>query len=128
MAQVGDFDPPTPADVAGWEKKLEEERQRKIREEEAAEFLRSLSPNDDLVKPIYNPEAYVVRDKARAAASRGDMPRTQCTHPLWQIKQFVDYDPAVNRKDRPLNLFECQVCHTPLWLVDPWGKMVGDQA
>lgn len=110
------------------EQKIEEARLQKVREEEAAEFLRSIGPNADLLKPIYNPEAYVMRDKARAAASRGEMHQTTCRHPLWRVKQFVDYDPAVNRKDRPLNLFECEDCHTLMWLVDPWGKMVGDQA
>lgn len=90
------------------------------------EFLNSLTKNDTLLKPIYNPEAFIMREKVRGAASRGELPKTGCRHPLAQIMQFVDDDPTVKRNSLPVNLFECGICHTLLWFVDPYGEPISD--
>lgn len=107
------------------ERRIAEARARAERERQTAEFLASITDKDSLLKPIYNPEAFVMREKYRGAANRGDMPRTECTHPFQHINQFLDDDPAVAR-NKPVNLFECGVCHMPLWLVDPWGNPISD--
>ncbi|MDE2101186.1 MAG: hypothetical protein KGL39_28330, partial [Patescibacteria group bacterium] len=93
---------------------------------ERDEFIASLGPNDEIVKPIYNPEAWIIRDKAKAAASRGEILPGKCPHPLTHIRQVVDSDPAIRRKDRPVNLFRCELCDMPCWLVSPWGEPLGD--
>lgn len=93
---------------------------------ETADFLSSLTKNDTLVKPIYNPEAWVIRSKYRGAAERADLERTQCRHPLHLLQQFIDEEPSRPRDGNPVNLFVCGVCEMPLWLVDPWGEAVSD--
>lgn len=108
------------------DKRFEIARQQAERQRQASEFLNSLTKNDELVKPIYNPEAYVMREKYMSAANRGELQRTKCTHPFVLLRQFVDDDPAVARNGKPINLFECGACHMPLWLVDPWGVPVTD--
>lgn len=96
------------------------------REKQVTEFLANLTKNDALVKPIYNPEAFLMREKARGAANRGDIQRTGCRHPLSEIRQFVDEDPSVKRNDKLVNLFECGVCHMLLWFADPWSEPISD--
>lgn len=91
------------------------------RAKETHEFLSSLTKNDEILKPIRNPEAFVLRDKAKAAAKRGDVPRTKCNHPFSSLNQYIDEDPLARRHGQALNLFECGICHLLLWLVDPWG-------
>jgi hypothetical protein len=109
------------------DRRIEAAREEAQRAKDTNEFLNSLTKNDEFVKPIYNPEAWVIRDKARAAASRGEMPRSQCTHPFQAMQQYVDEDPARERNGRPLNLFECGVCHLTMWIVDPWGVPISDR-
>lgn len=108
------------------DRRIEAARANAQREKETADFLKSLKPGDSLVKPIYNPEAWVKRDQAKSAAIRGDLQRTNCNHPMAYLTQYVDDDPAANRYGTPLNLFECGVCHTLIWLCDPWGVAVTD--
>lgn len=96
------------------------------RTRQTKEFLDSLTKNDELVKPIYNPEAWVIRNKAKGAAERGEIERTNCHHPLQFLQQYIDDDPSVKRDGKPVNLFECGVCHMLLWFVDPWGVPVAD--
>lgn len=96
------------------------------RTKETAEFLQSLKSGDTLVKPVYNPEAWVLRDKYRAAADRGDLKKTECRHPIVAIQQYQDHDPTVKRRDKDLNLFMCSMCGMHLWLVDPWGTPISD--
>lgn len=74
--------------------------------------------NIDIVKHIANPEAYALRSSARAAAKDGRAQPTGCPHPVSAIVQFVDEEPG--RVGRPTNYFQCELCHTPLWLVDPF--------
>jgi hypothetical protein len=112
------------------ERRLEAAAQDASRQKEVSEFLESLKPGDELVRPIYNPEAVVFREKYRGMASRGELPKTKCRHPMDLLQQYVDDDsqrggsPGV--AGRPVNLFICGVCQTPLWLVDPWGETVSD--
>lgn len=108
------------------EKRIEAAAQEAARTKANAEFLAGLTKNDELVKPVYNPEAFVMREKYRGAANRGVMKRSECKHPLTRIFQFVDTDPAVLRNDNGVNLFECSICHTPIWFVDPWGEPISD--
>jgi hypothetical protein len=103
--------------------KLEAEVRRR---EETKDFLQSLTRNDELLKPIYNPEAWIIRDKLRGAASRNELPRKTCRHPFAYLQQYEDSDPSVIRKGLPLNLFECKVCGTQLWLVDGYGDVKPD--
>ena len=92
---------------------------------QVAEFMNSLKGKDTL-KPIYNPEAFVLRSKAKAAAERGDIKPTGCTHPMQYMQQYQDDDPVRKREGKMVNLFECGVCHMLMWLVDPWGDPVTD--
>lgn len=108
------------------ERRIEEARQQTQRQRQTDEFLKSLTRNDELVRPIVNPEAFVMREKFRGSANRGELKRTGCRHPLERLQQYLDDDPLVARSGRPVNLFECGVCHLVLWLVDPWGDAVSD--
>jgi len=100
----------------------DENRQRANRD-----FLNSLTQADgELLRPIYNPEAFIMREKIRGAASRGEIPDTGCRHPLALIRQYVDDDPAVKRNSRPVNLFECGQCHMLIWFVTPDGEPISD--
>ena len=108
------------------ERRIEEARQAAKRQKETADFLDSLTKNDELVRPVYNPEAWVIRDKARAAAQRGEYPKKNCPHPYSTLRQYVDDDPGVKRKGLPINLYECAQCGTLLWLVDPFGEIKAD--
>lgn len=108
------------------ERRIEEAAAEQRRAKQTREFLEGLTSNDQLLKPIYNPEAFIMRDKFVGAARRGDLPRKGCTHPLVYLQQYIDDDPAVKRDGKPVNLFVCGVCETPLWLVDPWGDVVSD--
>lgn len=108
------------------EKRIEAARQEAQRQKETKEFLDGLKPGDSLVRPIYNPEAWVIRDKSQSAAARGEMPRKDCRHPFSNLQQYEDDDPSVKRRGLPVNLFMCGMCGTPLWLVDPWGQVKSD--
>lgn len=108
------------------EKRIEAARAVAERESQTQEFLASLTKNDTLVKPVYNPEAYVMREKFRGQANRGELQRTDCRHPLAYIQQYIDDDPLVQRAGRPVNLFVCGVCEMPIWFCDPWGDPLGD--
>ena len=96
------------------------------RRKETEEFLRGLKPGDELLRPIYNPEAFVMRDKARAAANRGEIKKTDCRHPDAYLQQYLDTDPGRERSGKPLNLYECGICHSLLWLVDAFGVAKAD--
>lgn len=108
------------------ERRIEEARQQAARQKETEEFLKGLTSDDELLRPIYNPEAWVMRDKAKAAASRGEIKQPGCRHPLRYIQQYVDDDPSVQRRGNEVNLFACGVCGCLLWFVDPWGSAVSD--
>jgi len=108
------------------DRRIEEAAAGAARQRETREFLEGLTKNDELVRPIYNPEAFVMREKFRGQAGRGELKRTECRHPLQYVQQYIDDDPAIKRAGRPVNLYECGVCHLPLWMVDPWGQPVPD--
>lgn len=86
----------------------------------------SLTANDELVKRIVNPEGWAIRNKARGAANRGEYPKKDCHHPFAYLEQYEDTDPSVLRSGLPINLFECRICQTLLWLVDPYGNEKSD--
>lgn len=109
------------------ELRIEAARQQAERQKQTKEFLEGLTKNDELVRPVRNPEAFVLREKYRGAATRGDLTRTGCAHPLSSLQQYVDDDPVVGRNGRPVNLFVCGVCSLPIWMVDPWGEPISDQ-
>jgi hypothetical protein len=108
------------------ERRIEAARAESQRQKQTKEFLDSLTDKDSLVKPVYNPEAWAVRNKARAAASRGEIKPTSCRHPFQYLQQYQDDDPSVKRRGLDVNLFECGVCGMPLWLVDPFGNEKSD--
>lgn len=108
------------------DKRIEKAAADAQRAKDADEFLKGLTKNDTLLKNIQNPEAYVMREKMRGAANRGELQRTECTHPLDQIWQYSDDDPLLTRNKKPVNLFECGVCHMMLWFADPWGNPISD--
>lgn len=81
----------------------------------------------EMVKPIRNPQAFILRSNAAAGAARGEYPNKECPHPIEMVEQYVDEDPAAKRKGRALNLFECTLCHSLLWLVDPYGNEALDE-
>ena len=112
------------------ERRIEAAQQEAERQRQTQEFLQSLTANDELLKPVYHPEAYVMREKARGAANRGEIQKTDCTHPFHALDQYVDdVSERGGRPDisgRPVNLFVCRICTMPLWLVDPWGTPVTD--
>lgn len=95
-------------------------------QKQTQEFLNSLK-GEDTIKPIYNPEAFVLRSKAKAAAERGEIQKSGCPHPISQIEQYMDDDPLRKREGKMVNLFECGACHMLFWLVDPWGDPVSDR-
>lgn len=107
------------------EKRIEAAAASAQRQKDTAEFLASLKPGDELMKSRSNPEAWIMRDKAQAAAVRGDIPTYECPHPVQYLRQFVDEDPTVGRTGRTVNLFECS-CGCILWMVDPWLKAASD--
>ncbi|MEM3008392.1 MAG: hypothetical protein QXU32_02350 [Nitrososphaerales archaeon] len=96
------------------------------RAEMIQDFLNSIKDPDDIIRPIYNPEAFILRNKAEHAARTGKIKRPDCSHPLQYLKQYVDEDPSVHRRNVPVNLFECGVCHSLLWFVDAWGRPASD--
>jgi hypothetical protein len=108
------------------DRRIEAARQQAARQAQTREFLEGLTKDDELVKPVYNPEAFVFREKLRGQAERGELKRTGCRHPFDRLEQYVDDDPLNRRNGRSVNLFECGVCHLLLWLVDPWGEPVSD--
>lgn len=112
------------------ERRIEEARKDAARQKQAREFLESLTADTEMVKPVYNPEAYVMREKFTGAANRGELPRKNCHHPMQYLQQYVDdVSERGGRPDltgKPVNLFICGVCEMPLWLVDPWGEVVND--
>lgn len=112
------------------ERRIEEAAAEQRRQKQTQEFLDSLTKDTELIRPVYNPDAFVWREKYKGAANRGELQRTDCDHPLVYIQQYVDDDSARGgRPDiigKPVNLFECGVCHMKLWLVDPWGAVVND--
>lgn len=108
------------------DRRIEAARQEAERQKQTKEFLEGLKKDDEILRHIHNPEAFLMREKFRGMATRGDLKRSGCTHPFAMIQQYVDDDPLATRRGRDVNLFECTVCHMPLWLVDPWGDPVSD--
>lgn len=109
------------------ETRIEAARAAAKAEQDRLEFATSLTKNDTLLKNINNPQAFIMRDKASAAAARGEYPDSGCPHPVRLMNQFVDEDPGTHRSGRELNLFECGLCHALLWLVDPYGREAMDE-
>jgi hypothetical protein len=109
------------------DRRIEEAAAQAQRQKEAKEFLEGLTKDDELVRPVYNPEAFVMREKLRGQASRGEIRQRECEHPQAYIQQYQDDDPLVARRGAMVNLYQCGVCHTHLWLVDAWGKTAGDR-
>jgi hypothetical protein len=93
------------------------------RRQEIREIIESKEP---LLKPMFNIEAEIIRNKALAAAKRGEYPRSGCPHPVQAVEQFIDEDPSTRRNGRPTNLFECTICHSLLWLINPYGEAASD--
>jgi len=79
----------------------------------------------DGVAPIkqINPDAQLMRKTEVLAAK--DRPATECPHPLNAVQQFIDDRPG--EPDLPVNLWQCGVCKSLIWLVDAHGKAVADQ-
>jgi len=109
------------------DKRIEAARVDAQRAKETEEFLKGLKKGDSTVKAIHNPEAWVMRDKAKGAAARGEMSRQMdCPHPIEYMQQYFDDDPGVKRSGKDLNLFVCAQCGCLLWIVDPFGKVAAD--
>src|SRR5687767_1408589 len=86
------------------DRRIEEAREAGERAKETADFLASLKVGDDLVKPIYNPEAYHFRSKAKGMANRGELPRSDCEHPFATSSSTWTKTPASSaRAVRPIS-------------------------
>lgn len=96
------------------------------RQKQTSEFLQDIKSGSELLRPIRNPEAFIMREKYRGAANRNDLIPTNCSHPVSRLGQFIDDDPLRKRDGHYINLFECGICHMPIWFVDPWGEPIGD--
>ena len=90
--------------------------------------LSDYDKNTTLLRHIHNPEATVLWEKAVAAAreNRYIANAKLCTHPLSGVRQFVDEELDKDRKGRPTNLFQCDICGSYLALVDPHGRRGAD--
>lgn len=73
---------------------------------------------DDVLKEVKDPEPWVLRDQWVAKANRGQVPYTDCEHPMSAIEATWD-----TIRDQPANIFICRACGFPLFLTDPVGKM-----
>lgn len=71
---------------------------------------------------LATPEPYLKRQQAVSQASRGEYRKTDCMHPVSAIVQMFDHVDDRDRHGRPTNWFECERCHSMLFLVDPYGK------
>lgn len=80
----------------------------------------------ETVRYIPKPDPWLMRLKHYNAAKAGELPFTECNHPVSAIRQFVDVETERDREGRPTNLFECLNCHYVLWLVDATGKAAFD--
>lgn len=76
------------------------------------------------MKYIDNPDPRILRLQAQTQAKHNEYPTTACPHPASAIGQFIDEE--AGRAGRPTNLFQCDICKTLLWLVDPYGKTATD--
>ena len=102
---------------------------KKRREQKNEVFVPSdLDDPNDILRYIETPEPYLIRLKAAKAALKGEMPLPHqlCPHPVSKIIQFEDVVRETDRDGRPTNLFECQLCHATLFLVDGRGKSAAD--
>jgi hypothetical protein len=79
---------------------------------------------NDFMKNIPNPEPWILRAQAKGQVKAGAYKKTLCPHPVSAVDQFVDQEPG--RVDRPTNLFQCSICNSFLWLVDPHGTEAKD--
>ncbi len=104
-------------------KKNEITHEEKVRQQEIKDITESGVPT---IRHIVNLEAAIMRNKATAAAKRGEYPRTGCPHPLKAVAQFEDIRLDVKRDGQVVNLYECTICKTLLWLCDPYGKASAD--
>lgn len=79
----------------------------------------------DGVAPIkqINPDAQLMR-KTEVMAAR-ERPKPACPHPLGAVIQFID--DREGEPNQPVNLWQCSVCKSLIWLVDGHGKAVADQ-
>lgn len=75
---------------------------------------------------LATPEPWLMRKKAVEAAKRGEYPKSECMHPASQMLWMHDHVNERDREGRPVNLFECGICHSQLFLVDPYGKAASD--
>ena len=72
------------------------------------------------------PEPWLKRKQAVEAAKRGEYPKTDCPHPVSRAVWMEDFVTESDRIGRPTNWFECEVCHSILFLVDPYGTVASD--
>jgi hypothetical protein len=77
-----------------------------------------------ILRPLDYFEPRLKRVQLVQQALEGSLPTTECPHPISRIGQF--YDDEHGGKEF-VNLFECQDCHTTLWLSDPHGKDAADR-
>src|SRR4051794_7549264 len=84
-----------------------------------------LVQGESLLK-VDRPEPWIKRKQAVDAAKQGTYPIKQCQHPVSRINQFFDHVNDADREGRPTNLFECEVCHSLLFLADPYGRVASD--
>lgn len=75
---------------------------------------------------LATPEPWIKRKQAVDQAKKGIYPKTECLHPISMVVQMYDHVNEADRHGRPTNWFECEVCHSMLFLVDPYGRTAQD--
>lgn len=81
---------------------------------------------DTTIKHIENPDPMLARLRESARAKSQAMPHNGCPHPMSALSHFVDRTGTTDRYDRPTNLFQCELCHNLLRVVDFWGNEASD--
>jgi hypothetical protein len=104
-----------------------EDLKKQIKEDKQAQSSAVLS-RDELIAGqtlmnLATPEPYLMRQQAVNQARAGQYPKKDCMHPTSAITWNHDHVSERDREGRPLNWFECEKCHSILFLVDPHGRM-----
>jgi len=103
---------------------------RKLRKKQKNEIFLpgDLDDPSEVLRYIPTPEPHMLRKMARNAGKKKELPVNQmlCPHPVHAVVWMQDHINEVDRIGRPTNLFQCEICHATLFLVDGRGKSAAD--